>query len=340
MRSSNVELLWQDLKYDKVVIWGHPLHTHTHSYIHNALVKAFNSLGIKCDWFYDFNYPEDYEWENTLFITEGFADGHIPIRETSTYLVMYCPDPSKYINKSMYIELRLKAKNFIDHVSAYNFDKYDVTNIQTSCGGVYLHLPSSNKIHFKNNYIDTSFQAYPIVYLDWAASLLPSEINYENRFVIRKWEYNFVGTLSKNGINKNFKEYSLLKKSLAKNQVIFNHYNPWTKPIDEEDLNAKIRNSLIGTDLRGVAHREQGLVTDRVFKNTSLGHLPSTNSKSIHEAMDYIGVFDENIENLVEKTIAKRFDYDEIANAMEVVRNKHTYIDRIEGIFKAITLVK
>ena len=29
----------------QVVIWGHKLHTHTHSYIHYGFYKAFNKLG-------------------------------------------------------------------------------------------------------------------------------------------------------------------------------------------------------------------------------------------------------------------------------------------------------
>ncbi len=29
------------INIDKVVIWGHKLHSHTHSYIHNAFLVAF-----------------------------------------------------------------------------------------------------------------------------------------------------------------------------------------------------------------------------------------------------------------------------------------------------------
>lgn len=31
----------------QVVIWGHKLHTHTHSYIHNAFLKHLRIWGIK-----------------------------------------------------------------------------------------------------------------------------------------------------------------------------------------------------------------------------------------------------------------------------------------------------
>jgi hypothetical protein len=31
----------------QIVIWGHKLHTHTHSYIHNAFFRAFQKMGYK-----------------------------------------------------------------------------------------------------------------------------------------------------------------------------------------------------------------------------------------------------------------------------------------------------
>lgn len=44
----------------KVVIWGFPLHTHTHSYIHYRWYKGFNHLGHETYWF-DTNYPKDFD---------------------------------------------------------------------------------------------------------------------------------------------------------------------------------------------------------------------------------------------------------------------------------------
>ena len=41
------------MKYNKVVIWGHPLYSHTHSYVHEAYNKAFKHLGYDTYWFHD-----------------------------------------------------------------------------------------------------------------------------------------------------------------------------------------------------------------------------------------------------------------------------------------------
>ena len=48
----------------KIVIWGYPLHTHTHSYIHNGFKKGFEFLGHEVYWFHDDNYPEDFDYNN------------------------------------------------------------------------------------------------------------------------------------------------------------------------------------------------------------------------------------------------------------------------------------
>jgi hypothetical protein len=54
------------MKYSKVIIWGHPLYSHTHSYVHEAYYRAFESMGYDVYWFHDEDYPEDFNYENCL----------------------------------------------------------------------------------------------------------------------------------------------------------------------------------------------------------------------------------------------------------------------------------
>ena len=77
------------MSFNKVIIWGFPLHTHTHSYIHGGWYKGFKSLGYDTYWFHDGNHPsiETFDYNNALFITEGYADGKIPIISSSIYFV-------------------------------------------------------------------------------------------------------------------------------------------------------------------------------------------------------------------------------------------------------------
>ena len=93
--------------FRQVIIWGFPLHSHTHSYIHGAWVKTFQHIGIPVHWFHDGSFPELFDYTNTCFITEGWADDNIPIESSSTYFVHIAKDPSKYLDKgARLIEIR------------------------------------------------------------------------------------------------------------------------------------------------------------------------------------------------------------------------------------------
>jgi hypothetical protein len=58
----------------KVVLWGHKLHTHTHSYIHFAFHKAFKHLGYDTYWFDNNDDVSGFDFFGSLFITEGQVD--------------------------------------------------------------------------------------------------------------------------------------------------------------------------------------------------------------------------------------------------------------------------
>ena len=71
----------------QVVIWGHKLHTHTHSYIHNAFYKTYIHLGYKTIWLNNNDNITHIDFSNTLFLTEGQVDNRIPIRKDSYYIL-------------------------------------------------------------------------------------------------------------------------------------------------------------------------------------------------------------------------------------------------------------
>ena len=54
----------------KIVIWGYPLNSHTHSYIHSSFYKAFKHLGHDVYWFHDDEYPEDFNYDDCVLLTE------------------------------------------------------------------------------------------------------------------------------------------------------------------------------------------------------------------------------------------------------------------------------
>jgi len=85
--------------FKKVIIWGFPLHTHTHSYVHYGWYKAFQHLGYETYWFHDKEFPssDTFDYTHCLFITEGYADEHIPLHPSNIYFVHVARRPLKYI---------------------------------------------------------------------------------------------------------------------------------------------------------------------------------------------------------------------------------------------------
>jgi hypothetical protein len=81
--------------FDAVCIWGWPLHSHTHSYIHNGFFRAAQQLGVPTVWLDNVRGAGDNLPSNTLFITECQVDSHIPLRADCFYALHNC-DGSKY----------------------------------------------------------------------------------------------------------------------------------------------------------------------------------------------------------------------------------------------------
>jgi hypothetical protein len=50
------------MKIKQVIVWGHKLHSHTHSYIHNGFFIGFNDLGFKTHWFDDNDNVKDFDF--------------------------------------------------------------------------------------------------------------------------------------------------------------------------------------------------------------------------------------------------------------------------------------
>ena len=77
------------MKLDKVIIWGHQLHDHTHSYIHNGFTIAFRHMGYKTYWLADNqdNLDSDIDFNNSLFISHGLKSKYLPINNTSIYIL-------------------------------------------------------------------------------------------------------------------------------------------------------------------------------------------------------------------------------------------------------------
>lgn len=321
------------MKYSKVIIWGHPLYSHTHSYIHEAYYRAFKSMGYDVYWFHDEDYPEDFDYTNCLFIGEGFADKKIPINDTSCYLIMYCPSPIKYQEAGRYIDIRMSAVNFKDHIQEYSLDKNTATKIGPAC---YFVPKTLEKVKVKNDYVYYEMNDCDKVYIAWATNLLPDEFEEDDIYLERENAIYFFGTISAHGVCENYSNWQPFLKACNGNQIEFIHNDPWQNPVSMCDLIVNTQKSLLGIDIRGPEHLKQGLLTCRVFKNISYGHLGLTNSKAVYKELEGNCIYNENTEELFYDGVKNRKNYKLISDGMKFVQENHTYINRVNSLLSIL----
>lgn len=321
------------IPYSKVVIWGHPLYSHTHSYVHSSYYKTFKYLGYDVYWFHDNDYPDDFDYTNTLFIGEGFADSKIPLNDSSCYMIMYCPSPKKYEGVGRYIDIRMAAVDFKDHIQEYSLDKKIASKIGPAC---YFVPKTSEKVRIKNDYHDYEISDFDKVYISWATNLLPHEINYDDMYIPREPNIYFCGTMSAAGPGENFSNWNPFITEVEKSGYGFISNDPWQNPLSDEEVIRRMRESLLGVDIRGPLHIKQRLLTCRVFKNISYGHLGVTNSEEIYNEMEGNCVYNSNTADLFHDAMLKREDADMIERGMKLVKERHTYINRIESLLSIL----
>ncbi len=303
----------------KIVIWGYPLHTHTHSYIHNGFKKGFESLGQEVYWFHDDDYPEDFDYDDCVFLTEGFADKNIPLRKNSTYFVHVCVNPSKYLgNVKKLIDVRYLQESM-------DKDNYEFVLDRSNCEELDRGI-----LYDKNS------KEYDIVYAAWATDLLPNEINDEWVNIERENHYYFVGSVSGTGRFANAQLIQQFVDCCSENNIGFTYINPWQTPISDEENRILTQKSILSPDFRNVTHKKWGYLACRLVKSISYGHLGMTNSPINARFIDDSIVCENEIPKLFEQGMKHKDDKDIILHQMNVVRNHHTYLNRINGLLKLL----
>lgn len=114
---------------------------------------------------------------------------------------------------------------------------------------------------------------------------------------------------------------------------MFDTNSPYNKSFEENQQ--LIKESIISPALQNEWQVEQGYIPCRIFKNISYGKMGITNNKYVNELFDNKLIYDTNIETLVDKGLKfeqKEDKYDTIIELMKEVRDKHTYINRIDYI--------
>ena len=328
----------------KIIIWGFPLHSHTHSYIHASWVKAFRSLGHEVHWFHDDDYPVDFDYENCLFITEGYADKNIPIKATSTYFVHVGINPQKYLDKgARFIDIRYNTVSQNDCNYSYDFDNKKVTGVGPCA--FYDSNANDNALALTHR---KDVEGYEALYLSWATDLLPSEFDPCDIQIEKENNIHFIGSISPT----NQGDILPFAKAAKENGVEFIHHDPWRQPLSNEDAKRLVQISYLAPDIRGTGlrqsingkpdngcdHKNNGYIPCRVFKNISYGQLGITNSKFVYDLFGGNICYSNSGEELFHLANSRKGDTEFIKHQMEIVKKHHTYVNRCESVLKVLEM--
>lgn len=292
------------LPFDKVIIWGHKLHTHTHSYIHWAFSRAFKHLGYETHWVDHTDSLEHINLSNSLFITEGQVDRGIPIRNDCLYIIHNCkPDKYKQLFES--------GRCIILQVYTHDCVKRNDPEI-SKC----FHADLVNKI----------------IYMPWATDLLPYEIDAIKQdlpLVHKNKSAYFVGTIG-GGTFGNIDQINQFKKACSENNITFES----RKSISMEDNIKLVQQAYMAPALQGEWQCKQGYIPCRIFKNISYGTMGITNSQTVYELFEGKIVYNANPYQLFydAKNKLDNLDIQELYELMDFVRDNHTYLNRIDTL--------
>lgn len=303
----------------KIILWGYPLHTDTYSYVYEAFKKAFEYLGHEVFWFTDEDHPDDFDYDNCVFFCEGYRDKKIPLKKTSTYICHVCINPEKYLGN---VKKLIDMRYHVDYIEDVNYNYIvDYDNCEELESGVLYDKNSSD---------------YDIIYLSWAANLLPHEIDLNWATKKREPVYYMIGSLSETGP---FANAHLIREWMAccsQSGITPYYINPWQNPLPDEVYREYMQKSIMQPDLRNQTHKDWNVKSCRIFKAISYGMLGMTNSPKLAKFIDDSVICNENIVDLYNEGFSKHQDIDLIQHQMKIVRDKHTYINRTTGILKLL----
>lgn len=287
----------------KIIIWGHKLHSHTHSYIHNSYFKAFKAAGYETYWFDNSDLSElsTFDFNNCLFFTEDQAKTGMPVLKTAKYITHHI-DTEYFLQKGVDFANVLKLGNYVQ--DAEKFEKV-------------------NEYAFFDKKENTLFQC-------WATDLLPEEINENNpiKYDDSKTEINYVGSL----YGELAKLVYNFSRAAGKDKKKFKHH---IKVSDEENKQL-IQQSFLTPDFRNEHHVNVGYIPCRAFKNISYGTYLGTNSPHVKKMFGDFVSYSEDASELYELMKKDYKDCKSQTAAMVYVKQQHTFINRVNNLMKLI----
>jgi hypothetical protein len=288
-------------------------------------MKAFGALGWETKWL-DANDnvdPNSFP-PGTIFLTEGQVDKNIPLRYDCFY-ILHNVTVEKYKDipddNKMFLQVYMKSENHDD-------------------------LHDSIVLSEASTYV----QSENMLYTMWATDLLPEEIDIEaaiDQYSAKKKAVIFIGSLDNSGSTfSNGKEVLLYADAGQREGYQWIHYtSPFANPVESIAQRKLIGSCELAPAIVGNWQQMRGYIPCRIFKSISYGCLGITNSKYVFELLDRHIIYHNDSKELFNMTLEflrqdKEIILDALKTQMELVRDKHTYINRVQDILKVVKKVK
>lgn len=296
-------------KFNKVVLWGYRLHTHTNSYVYSGFERAFKHMGYDTVWYFDDEDHSTENFDNCLFFAFSGQEDNIPLNTTSKYILHNA-----------------------------HLDRY----IEAGCNFVMIQTLHDEAINKCNNI--TRINSYTLVdysnsvttiFTPWATNLLHTEFNF-NLPLHREKRCVWIGTYGDfDGLYQNGQQLKPFFDRCDASDILLDFHDPWKNPVSFETNYKLVRESLLAPAIQGKWQIDNNYPPCRLFKNISYGNIGISNNKLANDIFDGGLLYDDDTEALFYKSI----EYlsvdrrDEIKSQMMNVWNNHTYISRIKTIF-------
>lgn len=307
----------------KIVIWGHKLHTHTHSYVHEGFFRAFRYLGFDVSWLDNSDDVSEFDFSNTIFLTEGQVDSGVPVREDCKYILHYC-DPVKYnpvMNRVLFMERAMVSER------RRLADKPDA---RIAGPWTYYELDYRGTRGWRT--FDGPIGA-PAAYILWATDLLPDEINLAWAQLNRSHDIYWVGTIGSGQFGNATELGPFALGAIRNNRGFYQRTN-----LSREAHIATLQLSALAPVIVGQWQLRNGYIPCRLFKNISYGHLPQTNSKHVSSVFDGKLRCNEDTHALFFESEADVHPSDAqrelLLSLMVEVRDNHTYVNRAKTLLE------
>lgn len=287
----------------KFVIWGHKLHQSTHSYIHSSYYRAFRHLGYEVYWI-DKTDNIDLDLDDTVFFLEDSAKEGVPLHKNSKYITHHI-DTKYFTSAGVPYENILKLGNYLPHL-----EKFEKVND-------LAHWDESQRC----------------LYQCWGTNLLPDEIDINShiKFNSNTKTLNYVGMFYEQGPwwAQNFSD------------IVYNNhrveFKVFTQNASDEENKQLIQESFLCPDFRSDWHLQVGYIPCRIFKNISYGRVTGTNSPFVKSAFGDFVVFGGTPETLYQNLLNAELNNSvDMREAMKMVKEKHTFVNRINNILKVL----